>query len=306
MKPEVVLVFKKSKLEILQMSLSNAEFKSLSEKEDPEILSAKMLHSEHYHSLKVVEDSLKKQQFSYSKCYRADLNTEKVTNKLVLCVGGDGTVLDTSQYVTSSQVLGINSNPSTSVGSLCTATAPDLEAILCAIQNGDLRPTEILRIKTEIDGKACSRLAMNEVLFAHRNPAATSIYEIYADQEKEQQKSSGVWVGAPAGTTGALASAGGAMQALSDQKIQVKVREPYFNGIRNYSHTHFFVNKGNTLTLSSKMLNGFLYIDGPHHAHPVPLGSKIKFSVSNTPLHLFITENHLSKRNDFFLNRINS
>ena len=42
---------------------------------------------------------------------------------------------------------------------------------------------------------------INDVLIAHKNPAATSRYLLELNKTKEEQRSSGIWIATPMGST---------------------------------------------------------------------------------------------------------
>ena len=78
-------------------------------------------------------------------------------------------------------------------------------------------------MRVELNGESLHDRVLNEALFCHASPAATSRYilrvaradgaepDVLADEE---QKSSGLWVGPAAGSTAAQRSAGGSVLPL--------------------------------------------------------------------------------------------
>ena len=93
-------------------------------------------------------------------------------------------------------------------------------------------------MRVDLNERLLHNRVLNEALFCHASPAATSRYMLRllkgaagtrAEQvvDEEEQKSSGLWVGPAAGSTAAQRSAGGAVLPLTSQKIQFVVREPY-------------------------------------------------------------------------------
>src|SRR5579884_3235200 len=93
---------------------------------------------------------------------------------LAVAVGGDGTVIDTSHYITRVPLLGVNSSPSTSHGHFCLANAHNFAAVLDEIAAGSRRALPVMRLRAYLDGKAIWRPALNEVFI--EEPAGTSHY----------------------------------------------------------------------------------------------------------------------------------
>ena len=111
--------------------------------------------------------------------------------------------------------------------------------------------------------------------FCHAVPAATSRYILEIDGDSEEQRSSGVWVGTAAGSTGALRSAGGDVLPFSSTQIELVVREPYSVS-----------GQGQAIAIQSKMRDGRLFVDGPYGCFNVGLGQVARFAVSDEPLTL--------------------
>ena len=82
-------------------------------------------------------------------------------------------------------------------------------------------------MQVEIDGVPVYSRVLNDVLFSHPIPAATTRYAIRRDGRAEEQRSSGVWIATAAGSTAAIHSAGGKILPITSQRLQFVVREPY-------------------------------------------------------------------------------
>src|SRR5688572_94107 len=146
---------------------------------------------------------------------------------LVVTVGGDGTLLAASHHVGSIPILGVNSSPEHSVGFFCPAHIGNLEPSLRAALDGSLPSVLLSRMQVSVNNRICSRRVLNEALFCHAIPAATSRYVVSFQDRTEEQRSSGVWVCTAAGSTGAARSAGGVVMPFASRKLQLIVREPY-------------------------------------------------------------------------------
>ena len=114
---------------------------------------------------------------------------------LVLTLGGDGTVLRASQMVgPSTPLLAINTAPLDSVGYFCGGTKDELGDVLADALAGRLPATRLARMQVQVDHRVLSRRVLNDALFCHVSPAATTRYEIHHRDRAEEHKSSGVWV----------------------------------------------------------------------------------------------------------------
>jgi len=209
---------------------------------------------------------------------------------LVVVVGGDGTVLDVARWVGSTPVLAVNSSPSTSVGHFCRTVAGGFREVLAAILAAQETPTPLARIEVVVDGRTHPHPALNDVLVAHRVPAATSRYILHVGSDQEEQKSSGVWVSTAAGGSGAIASAGGERMDLRDTRLQFLVREPFSQstpGARPYRLLRGFVGPDG-VSFTSRMVYGGLYLDGRRVAVPFGYGSFATLRPTAAPLNLYL------------------
>src|SRR6185295_12301282 len=92
----------------------------------------------------------------------------------------------------------------------------------------------IHRMSVAINGKPVREQAFNDVLIAHRNPAAMTRYRLTIGASQEDQRSSGVWISTAAGSTAGIRSAGGRRMPITAKRLQYLVREPYTWPQRRY------------------------------------------------------------------------
>jgi NAD+ kinase len=209
---------------------------------------------------------------------------------LVVTVGGDGTLLAASHGIGSgTPLLGINSSPVNSVGFFCAARKGLAGAALAAALDGTLRRVELSRMRVELNGGVLHDRILNEALFCHASPAATSRYILKVLGERgrlacEEQKSSGLWVGPAAGSTAAQKSAGGKVLPLSSRKLQFVVREPYQGSGHELAMTLGLIEEAQELAIKSKMRQARLFLDGDHIAHEVTIGDVVTLRRSEEPL----------------------
>lgn len=243
-------------------------------------------HNEHYKTLNFVEKVLDGLDLAVARIPR-DESFDDNDYDLVLAVGGDGTFISASHHLRNVPVLGVNSAPRGSVGFFCSATRATVARDLEKIRRDTFPCLSLGRLQVDIGGLPVPVLALNDILYAHEQPAAMARYEIRIPGAREEQKSSGVWVAAPAGSGAAVGSAGGRKIPLDSKKFQFVVRELY----RNKRH-HDPIRKGilgakDTLQIESHISPGKIFIDGQHVSYAVPFGSMLRFRLSPYPLRVF-------------------
>ncbi len=140
-----------------------------------------------------VTDILEHIGVKYSKIGREELHRGSMQDKdLVIAVGGDGTILNTSSFIDDSiPVLGVNSDPTRpeeqgvtkvkderrSRGALCATSANNVHEILPKILYGNIAPGWRTRIQCLVRSAYTeTRLppSLNDILVAHPIPAAVS------------------------------------------------------------------------------------------------------------------------------------
>jgi NAD+ kinase len=217
--------------------------------------------------------------------YRADAAVERGVD-LIVTVGGDGTLLWAAHRVGAScPVLAVNSAPGDSVGFFCSAKRESLGDALSDALTGKARSTELTRMDVTVDGELVGPRVLNDVLFTHAVPAATTRYTLTHKNVRATHKSSGLWVATAAGSTAAIYSAGGKPQPIRSERLQFRVREPYVFD-RSVKLTSGFVGPNEALTVESHIRVGRLYFDGPRRVHPVTIGAQIQIARSPEPLTL--------------------
>jgi NAD+ kinase len=137
------------------------------------------------------------------------------------------------------------------------------------------------------NGEVLERRVLNEVLFCHANPAATSRYLLRLEDGRtveEDQRSSGVWVGPAAGSTAAQRSAGGRVLPLRSRRLQFVVREPYRPSGAPLLLPKGLVPAEGALVIRNKMQNAQIFVDGHQRAHACALGDVLEMRISSEPL----------------------
>ena len=243
-------------------------------------------------TLAVVEEALRRRGIAFVRvpvdAIDGPVRRRLARARLVVTVGGDGTLLAASHPVTDAAVLGVNAAPGDSVGHFCATDRRGFETWLRAIGNGDRRPVAVARLAVTLDGRLLPELALNDVLITHQHPAATSRYRLTVGRRVEEHRSSGLWIAAAAGSTAGIRSAGGRPMRLRSRRIQFRVRELYREPGRRYRLAAGFVGPARPVVVESKMDEGFLFIDGARSAYRFPFGSRVEVRTALHPLRLFV------------------
>lgn len=283
-KPRIAVVVKRTTYRKFVLDQHDPLIARLLRKGDPTVKRLKQSHEDHESTLREVEEALAKLDvevvFRGGPRARVPPRTD-----LVVTVGGDGTLLSASHLIGRGvPLLGINSAPGHSVGFFCGATkgnvAPTLERAIA----GELRATELTRMRVDLNGKLLHSRVLNEALFCHASPAATSRYILQLPAGEEEQRSSGLWIGPAAGSTAAQKSAGGKVLPLSSDKIQYVVREPYTPAGGHFRFARGLVDAEDQIVLRSKMREARVFLDGHRIAHAVTLGDVLTMQRSNETL----------------------
>lgn len=243
-------------------------------------------HDAHYRSLDEVLRVLRESGVNFESKYRGDVDT--IEHDLVVSVGGDGMVLDLSHKLSSQPILAVNSDPAMSVGYFCAGDAAEFGELFERTQTGAWTPISLYRFGVNIDGERVGCPILNDILVAHENPAAVTSYVItVGEADPEPQKSSGIWISTPAGSTAAIRSAGGYVLPLDSTRIQYLVREPCPPTVGLYRHIKGIRRMSAGFEVTSKMPQGRVYLDGPHLFAEFGVGRVLTLDDNVPPLRIF-------------------
>ncbi len=283
--PRVVLVAKRSSYARFVEEERDPRARELLARRDPSVARWRASHREHARTLAATERALQRLGARVLKVQRAHAAFDTADARLVVVVGGDGTLLAASHQVGASvPVLGVNSSPSTSVGFFSSTDWRGVAAALEEALYGRPKALVLQRMAVSVNGRTRWRRVLNEALFCHASPAATSRYILRYGEQSEEQRSSGLFVGPAAGSTAAQRSAGGRVLPLTSARLQLVVREPYTPDGQRYALRRLEVLPGTSLSVINKMQEGRLFLDGPIATAPVNLGDHITFHLSPEPL----------------------
>lgn len=284
--PRVLVIYKKSAFQLYVRERRSPRVVALLRKKHVTVERLRAAHDDHVGTLEAAKELLRVLGTRAVFRYRADVGAAHEFD-LVVTLGGDGTLLWASHAVGADvPVVAINTAPRDSVGFFCAGTKDNLGDVLADALAGRIRASRLARMRVDVDGKRVANRVLNDALFCHECPAATSRYLISYRGIEEEQKSSGVWVGPAAGSTAAQRSAGGRVLPVASQRLQFVVREPYKPDGSRYQLVRAIVPPGESLAIVNKMRSSRLYLDGPHQAHVVEMGSHLTFARSDEPLTL--------------------
>jgi NAD+ kinase len=240
-------------------------------------------HRVHYETLERVKSILHDHKIPFEIAYRGK-NKNYQEYDFIITVGGDGTFLEAARNTTDQVILGVNSAPNFSVGRFCPAHQHNFEYFLKQSLQGKVNIKLLPRLRVDVDGTFYPVEAINDLLICHRNPAFLCRYYLKVGKVSEEQRSSGIWISTPAGSSGGLKSSGGIPMNISDRKIQYLPREIYQRpNLPNKLLGGIFGGK-QTIRCVSLMRNGMIYLDGAHHHFPFPYGSCVNIKLSPRPL----------------------
>jgi NAD+ kinase len=281
----ILLVAKKSFYEVYGLDKQDPRFMAIMETDPGNAASLLRAHDENIGVIEAVEKFLAKRGLH---CVKSAAVPGIVDGRysLVVAVGGDGTLLDASHGVQKTQVLGINSRPGRSIGFFCLADRQSFETILDDIFEGRKQSRYLMRMDLHINGFRRSPPVLNDILFTGASPAATSRYRLRFAGTEEMQRSSGLWISTPAGSTGGIRAAGGKQMELSSSSMQFLVREPYTPAGTRYALSGGVFEQG--LEIINLTPEAMVYVDGSRICHQLMYGDVIASRVSEHPLRIFL------------------
>ncbi len=284
MKTRVIVVEKRTAYGRFVEEERDPRAQLLVKRKDPSVRSWVEGHREHQKTVETVERVLTRLGVHVHLVRRAHAQFDASDAALVVAVGGDGTLLAASNNLDAVPILGVNSAPRHSVGFFCAAKRSTFAALVTQALEGKLAGVTLTRMQVSVAGRVRASRILNDALFAHVSPAATSRYVVQLGSHSEEQRSSGFWIGPAAGSTAAQRSAGGRVQPLSSKKLQLVVREPYVPAGTPYRLTRRLIAPGEKVIARSNMDEAALWLDGPHRQVPVRLGDVLEFTTSAEPL----------------------
>ena len=244
-------------------------------------------HQRHNRTLKGVLECLEGRGLDIQLVLRNQVHRLRQVDlhfSLLVSVGGDGTLLDSSHHVKKIPILGVNSDPQRSVARFSGCDLGTFPRVLGDYLEGKLKPVLVHRLEFSVNGRKNPWLVLNDLLVCTLSPAGTSRYVLKAGSRLEEQMSSGIWISTAAGSTAAIYSAGGRLLPVSSKRFQFVVREAYQRKFGPRRLLKGELGSGQSLEVASYMKEGRLFIDGANLSLPFRLGDRLKVGVSRHPL----------------------
>lgn len=284
---KVLVVFKHSRYTYALQQAQGDQSHVIFDHKNPLTKKLLLAHEKNQACIDHVVATLKKLNIAHTAICRSLLNPKQTQNGFIISVGGDGTLLDVSHQCIGSIVLGVNSDPDSSIGALCAAQYNDFEKILNDIYQGNLHPTKLARLSIKINDHDIGINALNDVLFCHKNPAAMSRFSVSLKGLTENSHASGMWIATPAGSTGGIFSAGASVLPLLAHNAIFLQREPSWSQASLPELLCGAIQPGEKIVITANMSDAAIFVDGPHKIFDVPLGHRLEIALSEQPLWLF-------------------
>ena len=247
--------------------------------------SLKKSHDSHYRSREALFKALKTYDIRYEEVGRGLYWPDLAHVDWVVTLGGDGTILEASHHIHNDKIpiLGIRSSEQ-SVGHLCFAGQNTIDQTIRDLAENKLTPIEVSRLRAEVELVQTNAIVetdpvLNDFLFSNFSPAATTRYVLKLGSHKEEQKSSGIWVATPAGSTAAIHAAGGTPVSVTEDRFQFFVRELFNSphestellqkGVFDPDHDKF--------SIENHCEKAMLATDGQHGFVRLEFGDKVTF-----------------------------
>jgi|TARA_B100001964_G_scaffold185524_1_gene205803 NAD kinase len=239
-------------------------------------------------ALKAVKTALKENKINYRLAVREKLSKKLFPNKdLVIAVGGDGTFLIASQYISDKTlVFGVNSDPKCKEGFFMTAKKNDFKVKLRNIINNNYKIRKLHRIEAYIGNKKIPEPALNEFYVASEKPYHTARYYLTVRNKRERQKSSGILISTASGSYAWIKSAGGKKLPLQSDKFEYLIREPYYGRTAaKCALVNGILNKNEKLGIEFELGNGIIIADSIGKEYKFKSKQKVTIRLSNKPIH---------------------
>lgn len=242
-------------------------------------------HENHYETVERVEGWLEEEGVEYEEVVVPDDPEETFDGyELVVSVGGDGTVVDTSHYIEDdTPLLPLRSDPG-SHGALCQYGADEVEEGLDAAFD-DPVIEGWTRAAVDYDGETA--YALNDVFIADKHSMEVARYTVTDGDVEEEHMNSGLVVSTGAGSTGWYANIPGSEGAFpaDAEELRYIEREPIREDGQELNMGT--LERDEELVIRSKMnVEGIISVDGDREdlLFDFPRGETARIRVADRPL----------------------
>lgn len=269
------------KISLLERNRENPDLGILSQKVKQKLVDSDL---ENRQSINDVFYNLVSSRIDIDLYARENMPALDESYDLVVVIGGDGTLFSVSHAVKDTPVMLVNSDPKNSVGMFSCCDRKSFPAVFQKVLKGEYNTIDLTRFSVKIGDRQLKEPVLNDILFAHKDPATMTRYSLQADGKREYQESSGVWISTAAGSTAAVFSAGGKVQPLDSREGQWVTREPFMHRTGKLKRTHGFFKK--ELSLLSYSVSCCVWLDGSKISYAVPPNKPVTISPIAVPLKL--------------------
>ena len=240
--------------------------------------------ADHLASLEQIRRTLA--PYDIDECLLDEVNETRVQGRdLVVCVGGDGTVLASHRLTMNTPVLAVNSDPHRSLGHYTRCTVEHFSELLEQFLSGRSDREMLPRLSVQLDGNFIAPV-INDCLITNHNSAMMSNYRIVINNQSEVHYSSGLWISTGAGSSGGIASAGMDATDPSKSALLYKVREA-FPGRGPYNMLADCQQPARGIAITPLVPGMHCYIDGGQPISPaVACGETVQVEPFDHPLQL--------------------
>ena len=305
---EVLIVVKETKYG-RAVDSSDKRMLALIGDEDPSTRDDMREHREHTKCLRRVKRYFASRAIATTVVSVRDL-PKRITQQLVVSVGGDGTFLTAASRCIDAPIIGIRST-GLSLGHFALVNTETFAGVIDEILAGKRLPHSLMRLSVKlrsvvIEGghvrhreRVIRRPVLNDVLVTN-NKCATARYILNVDGTEERQDSSGLWIGTPSGSTAALRSSGGKPLKIEARSIEYVVRELQVRPGVSPKLFRGVIDGAKELSVVSRMPKGKLYLDGEFNEFPFRTGDCVTISRHRHELRAFIDPEVNSRYPYFF------
>ena len=162
---DVIVVAKRSAYAAAILEKRDPDAMRLLEAGDPSVARWMQAHTDHERALARVQELLLQGSARVRVVHGAHSAFDPGDAKLVVTVGGDGTLLAASHHVGNCPILGVNSAPRHSRGFFCAANLDNAPQLLQQALAGAAPSERLSRMQVELGTNLCSKRVLHETLF---------------------------------------------------------------------------------------------------------------------------------------------
>ena len=278
-RPRILVVYKQDAYQQYIQRRQDPHLRRLLRRRQPDVIDLKRAHAVHQAALSAVVRTLRQRAVDVQVLHRFNLSPQGRYD-LVVSVGGDGTFLQAAKHLADTPILGVNSDTARSEAVFCAATRRTFSTMLSQALAGELPVLTLYRLHLVLNSQRLPQRAVNDVLLAHDDPATMSRYRLRISGHEEVQKSSGLWVATPAGSSSAVLAAGGVKLAWSAKGFQYRPRELYRGRLSHNRLTGGILSATQRVGVTWLMSRGNAFIDGAHARIPLRFADVLEVQLS--------------------------